>query len=66
MRLLRSFRLVRVPGAMPHFFAGLRVSITYARAGPVDYGARRPVTAHRSVPLIGRNAVVAKFSRSLA
>ncbi|MCG7208970.1 MULTISPECIES: ABC transporter permease [Streptomyces] len=43
MRLLRSlgagrwraFRLVRVPGAMPYFFAGLRVSITYAVVGAV-------------------------------
>jgi ABC-type nitrate/sulfonate/bicarbonate transport system permease component len=43
MRLLRSlgagrlriFRLVRVPSAMPYFFAGLRVSITYAVVGAV-------------------------------
>ncbi|WP_189302805.1 ABC transporter permease [Streptomyces cinerochromogenes] len=43
MRLLRSlgagrwraFRLVRVPSAMPYFFAGLRVSITYAVIGAV-------------------------------
>ncbi|MEU8578557.1 ABC transporter permease [Streptomyces asoensis] len=43
MRLLRSlgagrwtaFRLVRVPSAMPYFFTGLRVSITYAVVGAV-------------------------------
>ncbi|MEV7344382.1 ABC transporter permease [Streptomyces sp. NPDC093544] len=43
MRLLRSlgtgrwraFRLVRVPSALPHFFTGLRVSITYAVVGAV-------------------------------
>ena len=43
MRLLRSlgtgrwrtFRLVRVPTALPHFFTGLRVSITYAVVGAV-------------------------------
>ena len=32
---LRTFRLVRVPSAMPYFFAGLRVSITYAVVGAV-------------------------------
>lgn len=32
---LRAFRLVRVPSAMPYFFAGLRVSITYAVVGAV-------------------------------
>ncbi|WP_309243730.1 ABC transporter permease [Streptomyces sp. CAI-85] len=43
MRLLRSlgagrtrtFLMVRVPSAMPYFFAGLRVSITYAVVGAV-------------------------------
>ncbi|MFF2463610.1 ABC transporter permease [Streptomyces mirabilis] len=43
MRLLRSlgtgrvraFWLVRVPSALPHFFTGLRVSITYAVVGAV-------------------------------
>jgi ABC-type nitrate/sulfonate/bicarbonate transport system permease component len=32
---LRAFRLVRVPSAMPYFFTGLRVSITYAVVGAV-------------------------------
>ena len=32
---LRTFRLVRVPSALPYFFAGLRVSITYAVIGAV-------------------------------
>ncbi|MFF3501374.1 ABC transporter permease [Streptomyces sp. NPDC003247] len=32
---LRTFRLLRVPSAMPYFFAGLRVSITYAVVGAV-------------------------------
>jgi ABC-type nitrate/sulfonate/bicarbonate transport system permease component len=32
---LRGFRLVRVPSAMPYFFTGLRVSITYAVAAAV-------------------------------
>lgn len=32
---LRAFRMVRVPSAMPYFFAGLRVSITYAVVGAV-------------------------------
>ena len=32
---LRTFRLVRVPSALPYFFAGLRVSITYAVVGAV-------------------------------
>ncbi|GAB7110666.1 ABC transporter permease [Streptomyces phaeofaciens JCM 4814] len=43
MRLLRSlgagrtrtFLMVRVPSAMPYFFAGLRVSVTYAVVGAV-------------------------------
>ncbi|MFJ3673254.1 ABC transporter permease [Streptomyces sp. NPDC090106] len=43
MRLLRSlgagriraFTMVRVPSAMPYFFAGLRVSVTYAVIGAV-------------------------------
>ncbi|MFH8800928.1 ABC transporter permease [Streptomyces sp. NPDC017936] len=32
---LRAFVMVRVPSAMPYFFAGLRVSITYAVVGAV-------------------------------
>lgn len=32
---LRAFLMVRVPSAMPYFFAGLRVSITYAVVGAV-------------------------------
>ncbi len=31
----RTFLMVRVPSAMPYFFAGLRVSITYAVVGAV-------------------------------
>ncbi|MBB3658879.1 ABC-type nitrate/sulfonate/bicarbonate transport system permease component [Rhizobium sp. BK650] len=31
----RSFRLARLPSAMPFFFAGLRISITYAVVGAI-------------------------------
>jgi len=32
---LRVFRMVRLPTAMPYFFAGLRISITYAVVGAI-------------------------------
>ena len=31
----RTFRLLRLPGALPQFFAGLRIAITYAVVGAV-------------------------------